>query len=86
MSNTTQKQILTLMEDLLEEQPDMRFGQMVASLALFARGPLKSATWDVEDEELLKAAQRHLQNLQQRREAKEEVKQLTTAQTMKSAA
>lgn len=86
MSTTTRKQLLAAVEEIWQEQPDWRFGQLVSNLALFARGPFASATYDVEDEELLKAAQRHLQNLQERREAKEQVKQLVAAQRVKSAA
>ena len=86
MKDDTKAQLLAVMEDLLEEQPDMRFGQMVSSLALFARGPIKSATWDVEDSELLEAAKRHRDNLHRRREARQEVAQLTAAMRQKTAA
>ena len=79
MVSTTQEQILEVIADVLEEQPDMRFGQLVASLALFAKGPIKSATWDVEDDEILTAAKRHLENLRERRKAKAEVQQLISS-------
>jgi hypothetical protein len=86
MSNDTKAQIIAVMEDLLEAQPDMRFGQMVSSLALFAKGPIKSATWDVDDSEFLEAAKRHRDNLNRQREAKEEINQLTAALKRKTAA
>jgi hypothetical protein len=85
MKDNTKEKILAVMEKLFEEQPDMRFGQMVGSLALFARGPVKSATWDVEDEEFLVAANRHLENLRRRHEAKQELSQLTAAIQNKAA-
>ena len=72
MTKEVQEQILETIADVLEKQPDIRFGQLVASLALFAKGPVKSATWDVEDDELLTAAKRHLENLRSQQEAKAE--------------
>lgn len=85
MVSTTQEQILAVIADVLEEQPDMRFGQLVASLALFAKGPVKSATWDVEDDEILNAAKRHLENLQQCKVAKAEVQKIASATRQKVA-
>jgi len=83
MITTTQEQILEMMADMLEEQPEMRFGQLVASLALFAKGPIKSATWDVDDDEFLTAAKRHLENLRKRRESKTEVQKLVATSQYK---
>ena len=42
--------------------PDWRFGQLVANLANAARGPNAEAVWDSEDDELLAAAQRLIEN------------------------
>jgi hypothetical protein len=41
--------------------PDWRLGQLVANIAMFARGPVESAVWDVEDAELSAAAKGHLE-------------------------
>ena len=72
MTKEVQEEILETIADVLEKQPDIRFGQLVASLALFAKGPVKSATWDVEDDELLTAAKRHLESLRSQQEVKAE--------------
>ncbi len=42
--------------------PDWRFGQLVANLANAVRGPNAEAVWDSEDDELLAAAQRLIEN------------------------
>ena len=86
MNSAIQEQILEVMADILKEQPDMRFGQLVSSLALFAKGPIVSASWDVEDAEFLTAAKRHLENLHGRKEAKLEVRHLTSSVRQKAAA
>lgn len=57
--DTTQKLLETL-EQLHEAHPSWRFGQLVANISLIAKGPVKSAVYDVEDEELLRAAQEYL--------------------------
>lgn len=48
----------------------------IAGLALFAIGPMKGATWEAEDEELLVAARRHLENLRKRHLAAAHFKQM----------
>ena len=61
----TTQQILTALQELHESYPSWRFGQLVANISFFAKGPIKSAVWDVEDEEFLKAAQDHLARAQE---------------------
>ena len=63
----TTQQLLETLAQLHEAHPSWRFGQLVANVSLFAKGPIQSAVWDVEDEELLKAAQEHLAQMQARR-------------------
>ena len=58
MSNRTE--ILRALEEVGRQHPDMRFGQLVCMLAHQARGVARSATYDVEDLELLAAAREHL--------------------------
>jgi len=36
--------------------PEMRIGQLIANLAVVARGTEPGAIWEMEDDELLKAA------------------------------
>jgi hypothetical protein len=59
--NTTRAQILALLGDLGKLYPEMRFGQLIASMAYWTKGPVQSAVWDVEDEELLRTIQEHIQ-------------------------
>ena len=60
----TTQQILEALGQLHEEHSSWRFGQLIANVSLFAKGPTKSAVWDVEDQEFLKAAQKHLAQIQ----------------------
>jgi hypothetical protein len=48
------------LEELSEACPKYRLGQMIANLAMFARGDAEGAIWDMEAEELLAAARKHL--------------------------
>jgi hypothetical protein len=57
------KQISEVLGEISQLNPSMRFGQLVANISLFAKGPVRSAVWDVEDEEFLKAATSCLENL-----------------------
>jgi hypothetical protein len=45
----------------------MRFGQLIANLAVVARGTEPGAVWEMEDEELLAAVNWQLAELQARR-------------------
>lgn len=62
----TTQQILTALQELHESYPSWRFGQLVANVSVFAKGPVTTAVWDVEDEEFLKAAQDHLARAQEK--------------------
>ena len=55
MTNELRQQVLTALAELSAAYPDWRFGQMIANLALIARGPEAESVWDIEDEELLAA-------------------------------
>ena len=55
--------ILILLAKMSERYPEWRLGQLVANAAAWARQPSElheTAIWDVEDEELLAALERHL--------------------------
>jgi hypothetical protein len=60
MNTELRQQILEIMEQLGNEYPSFRFGQLVATIAFLARGPVVSAVSEVEDEEFLAAARRNL--------------------------
>jgi hypothetical protein len=57
---------MRILEELSEACPEYRFGQMIANLAMLARGDAEGAVWDMEDEELLLAARKHLENWSRR--------------------
>ena len=61
----TTQQILEAIAELRKQHPSWRFGQLVANVSFFAKGPVKSAVYDVEDEEFLKAAQAHLAHVRE---------------------
>jgi hypothetical protein len=61
MNSATAKRIAAVIEELSRLHPDWRVGQMVANVALWAKGPTETAVWDVEDEEFLQAAEEHIQ-------------------------
>lgn len=55
----SRQQIFQALDDLGRKYPDMRFGQLVVNIANWATQK-PDAAWDVEDEEFLAAALRHL--------------------------
>lgn len=59
MTNTRQE-ILKLLAEMSDQYPDWRFGQMVANIAFWAKGPTTQAIWEVEDEEFLETIKKHL--------------------------
>jgi hypothetical protein len=66
MIDPVRKDVLRLLEELSEICPEYRFGQMIANLTMLARGDADGALWDMEDEELLAAAQKHLTDWNER--------------------
>ena len=63
MTTQVPKAILRIVAELSECSPGVRFGQLIANLSYLAKGPTNEAIWDVEDEELLAAARKHLVEL-----------------------
>lgn len=67
MSDGDLKQdILSALSELVEQSPDLRFGQLIANLAVIARGPTPEAVWDMEDAELLAAVRSHIEDYARR--------------------
>ena len=60
MTTQVRKDILHLLAELSQCCPEVRFGQLIANLSYMAKGPTNEAIWDVEDEQLLEAARKHL--------------------------
>ena len=58
MKSTTSDTLLQAVARLRQLFPEWRFGQLVANLTTAAGCPEAEAIWDVEDEQLLAAAQR----------------------------
>jgi hypothetical protein len=69
MSSETRRELLEVLAELSQFCPEVRLGQLVTNLSYLASGPSNSAAWDVEDDELLKAAQAHLNEWRSRRGA-----------------
>jgi hypothetical protein len=61
MTDRVRQDVLQALGELSEAFPEWRLGQMIANLAVVARGAKVEAIWDVEDEELLAAIRRHLE-------------------------
>ncbi len=66
MITAQRQEILQLLERLSELTPDVRFGQLIANLSYLAVGPTNEAIWDMEDDQLLAAIQKHIVDLSNR--------------------
>jgi hypothetical protein len=67
MTNSTRSELLSRLADLSRACPEMRFGQLIANLAVVARGTELGAIWEMEDEELLATVNWQLTQLLARR-------------------
>lgn len=61
MISDQRRELLRLLAELSEEAPDVRFGQLIANLSYLGRGLSAESVWDIEDEQLLCAARKHLE-------------------------
>lgn len=55
-----QHEVVTALATLWAEYPNWRLGQLIANVAVWTRGVDKSALWEMEDKEALKAIINHL--------------------------
>ena len=60
MIEPSTEQMIEVVRRLRQLHPEWRVGQLVANIAIAARGPTESAVWDVEDSEFMTAAEEHL--------------------------
>jgi len=60
------EQTFRALRELAEACPDMRLGQLIVNLSYLARGMAHESIWDMEDDELLRAAQKQLEELRAR--------------------
>lgn len=67
MMNPVRQEVLHVLAELSEVCPEVRLGQLMANLSYLARGLSNEAIWDMEDEELLEAARKHLEQWRARR-------------------
>ncbi len=58
---TTRQEIFKALAEMSDRYPDWRFGQMVANISFWAKGPTAQAIWDVEDQQFLDTLKKHLQ-------------------------
>lgn len=63
MTDRENAELLAYLAELRRAWPEVRFGQLIANLAVVARGTESGAVWDMEDEELLAAAKWQLAQL-----------------------
>lgn len=61
MTNEARRELLQVLGELSRQCPEVRLGQLITNLATLAKEPTVEAIWDVEDEELLKAAKQQLE-------------------------
>jgi len=62
MNTKSSDELLQTLIKLRSVFPDWRFGQLVANVATAAGATDSSAIWDIEDERLLAAARRLIEN------------------------
>jgi hypothetical protein len=63
------EKVLLLLAQMSERYPGWRLGQLVANVASWARQPTQpydTGIWDVEDEEMLAALERHLKQVKEK--------------------
>ena len=58
---TNREELIQLLDEFCAECPDIRFGQLIANMAVVARGAEPNAVWDMEDDELLTAVRNQLE-------------------------
>ena len=62
----TRGELLRRLSRLSELVPEIRFGQLIANLAMMAEGPWDETLWNLEDEKLLQAAAEFVTELERR--------------------
>jgi hypothetical protein len=60
---------ISVLRELSTLCPDVRLGQLVVNLSYLARGMAHESIWDMEDDELLRAARQQLEVLRARQAA-----------------
>jgi hypothetical protein len=81
MINPIRQNVLQVLAEISELAPEVRFGQLIANLSYLARGLSNESIWDMEDEELLAVARKHLEEWRRRRGSHESESADSTART-----
>jgi hypothetical protein len=71
MTNPVRQEVLQVLAEISELAPEVRLGQLMANLSYLARGLSNESIWDMEDDELLAAARKHLEEWRGRRHESE---------------
>jgi hypothetical protein len=69
MMNPIRQEVLQILAELSQLAPEVRFGQLIVNLSYLARGLSTESIWDMEDDELMTAARKHLEEWRSRRGA-----------------
>jgi hypothetical protein len=64
MISPVRQDALRLLARLIELAPEVRLGQLLVNLSYMARGMRVESIWDMEDEELVEAAAKHIDQWQ----------------------
>jgi hypothetical protein len=67
MIDPVRAEILRELSRLSELTPDVRFGQLIANLAVLAAGPWDQVLWDLDDQQLLSAIRQQVADLEKRK-------------------
>jgi hypothetical protein len=67
MISPVRLEVLQILAELSEICPEVRLGQLMVNLSYMARGLSNESIWDMEDEELLEVARKHLEQWRARR-------------------
>ena len=65
----SREELLRMIAELSDADPELRLGQMLTNLATLARGAQPESVWDCEDDELIVAARRLLTRIRERHTA-----------------
>ena len=60
MTMSARDEVFDTLRELSDLCPEVRLGQLVANLSYLARGMAHESIWDMEDDELLLAARKQL--------------------------
>jgi hypothetical protein len=69
MNADVSKEVLSRLSVLRQMCPDMRIGQLLATLGLLAEDMTDRSFWDIEDEELIAVLERFRQDLARREQS-----------------